>query len=159
MNTEDRITNRIEKTEGLFKDGYNCSQSVFAAFSDLYGINQDMALKLASSFGGGVGRQREVCGAVLGMCMIAGLETGSSKKMDEEGKKYNYDVVQKLCNEFKEKSGSLICRELLNLDSSDTTNTTPQKRDANYYNTRPCDQLVKDAAEILGYFLSEKTLQ
>lgn len=140
---------RVEEAEKLFKDGYNCSQSVFAAFTDLYGMDQEVALKLSSSFGGGIGRMREVCGAVSGMCMIAGLETGSSKKMDDAGKKYNYDIVQKLSGEFKDISGSIICRELLGLSDADKKETTPQKRDHKYYTTRPCDQLVKDAAEIL----------
>jgi C_GCAxxG_C_C family probable redox protein len=140
---------RAEVAGELFKEGYNCSQSVFAAFSDLYGIDQDTALKLSASFGGGVGRMREICGAVSGMCMVAGLETGSSKKMDDEGKKYNYDIVQKLSGEFKDLSGSLICRVLLGLDKEDNTDTVPQKRTQAYYNTRPCEQLVKDAADII----------
>jgi C_GCAxxG_C_C family probable redox protein len=143
------MINRVELAEKLFKEGYNCSQSVFAAFSDLYGIDREMALKLSSSFGGGIGRMREVCGAVSGMCMVAGLETGSSARMDPEGKKYNYGVVQRLSTEFKEISGSIICRELLNLESSDTSDTAPQIRNQEYYNKRPCVQLVKDAAEIV----------
>jgi len=140
---------RIEMTEKLFLEGYNCSQSVFAAFSDVYGIDQDTALRLSASFGGGFGRLREVCGAVSGMCMIAGLETGSSKKMDDAGKKYNYDVVQKLCGEFKEINGSLICRELLSLENKSIKDTTPQARDAVYYTTRPCLELVMEAAGIM----------
>jgi C_GCAxxG_C_C family probable redox protein len=140
---------RVEEAENLFKDGYNCSQSVFTAFSDLYGIDRDTALKLSASFGGGVGRMREVCGAVLGMSMIAGLETGSSTKMDDVGKKYNYDVVQCLAEEFKSLSGSMICCELLGLERQEMKDTTPSKRTEEYYNTRPCDQLVKDAAEII----------
>jgi C_GCAxxG_C_C family probable redox protein len=148
--------NRAEKSLELFRDGYNCAQSVFAAFSDIYGIDQETALRLSSSFGGGVGRQREMCGAVSGMCMIAGLETGSAKKMDDEGKKYNYEVVQNLCKEFKDITGSIICRELLGLDADGNQNPVPQKRDNIYYNTRPCEQLVKDASEITERFLAER---
>lgn len=143
------MKNRIDEAEKFFKDGYNCSQSVFAAFCDLYEMEREVALKLSASFGGGIGRMREVCGAVSGMCMVVGLETGSSKKMDDAGKKYNYDVVQKLSNEFKDISGSIICRELLGLSDNNNKDTTPQKRDDQYYNTRPCDQLVKDVAGIL----------
>ncbi|HWT73816.1 MAG TPA: C-GCAxxG-C-C family (seleno)protein [Mobilitalea sp.] len=143
------MKNRVEEAEKLFKDGYNCSQSVFEAFSDLYGMNQDMALRLSASFGGGLGRMREVCGAVSGMGMIVGLETGTSRKMDDEGKKYNYDVVQRLSNEFKVQNGSIICRELLGLDGMNNGDTTPQKRKEQYYHSRPCEQLVKDAAAIL----------
>ncbi len=144
---------RIEAAEQLFKEGYNCSQSVFAAFSDLYGLDRDLALKLSASFGGGVGRMREVCGAVSGMCMIAGLETGSVKQMDEEGKKYNYEVVQKLSEEFKKLSGSILCHELLGLDNKTPQSAVPEPRTKQYYNTRPCSQLVKDAAEIIERIL------
>ncbi len=145
--------NRVEVAEKLFQEGYNCSQSVFAAFSDLYGMDQEQALKLSTGFGGGVGRLREVCGAVSGMTMIAGLETGTAKKMDDEGKKYNYEVVQKLAEEFKNLNGSIICRELLNLDADTSINAEPQKRTKEYYNTRPCCQLVCDAAEIINKVL------
>ena len=144
---------RVEAAEKLFREGYNCSQAVFAAFSELYGIDRDTALKLSASFGGGVGRMREVCGAVSGMCMIAGLETGSVKQMDDEGKKYNYEVVQRLSEEFKKLSGSIICRELLGLEDSPSKSAVPQPRTKEYYNSRPCDQLVKDAAEILEQVL------
>ena len=103
---------------------------------------------------------REVCGAVSGMCMVAGLETGSSKKMDHEGKKYNYEVVQRLSAEFKDISGSIICRELLGLDQKKgieaaSYNATPEPRDTRYYKTRPCVQLVRDAVEILELSLYE----
>ncbi|MDF2906231.1 MAG: GCAxxG family protein [Herbinix sp.] len=141
--------NRIEVAEKLFQEGYNCSQAVFSAYSDLYNIDLEVALKLSAGFGGGVGRLREVCGAVSGMTMIAGLETGTDQKMDVEGKKYNYEVVQKLAGEFKNISGSIICKELLNLGTTLTTDPTPQKRDKEYYTKRPCIQLVRDAAEII----------
>lgn len=147
---------RVEKSQELFRDGFNCAQSVFAAFSDIYGIDRETALRISSSFGGGVGRQRDICGAVSGMCMIAGLETGSTKKMDDDGKKYNYQVVQNLCKEFKDITGSIICRELLNLDSNGNPDPTPQRRDNDYYNTRPCEQLVRDAAEITERFLADR---
>lgn len=147
------MRNRVEEAERLFKEGYNCSQSVFAAFSDLYGLDSDTALRVAASFGGGLGRMREVCGAVSGMNMIVGLETGSSQSMDPTGKKHNYDVVQKLTGEFKDISGSIICRELLGLKDKDNSDTTPQDRTKEYYKKRLCVQLVKDAAEILERFL------
>lgn len=149
---------RVDAAEKFFKDGYNCSQSVFAAFSDLYGIDQDMALRLSSSFGGGIARMREVCGAVSGMCMIAGLETGTPYSKDIQGKKYNYDVVQSLNGEFKELAGSIICRELLGLEKVNANETTPEKRDERYYKTRPCVQLVRDAAEILERALFTVTI-
>ncbi len=150
---------RVEEAEKLFHEGYNCSQSVFAAFSDLYGIEKDTALKLSASFGGGVGRMREVCGAVSGMSMVAGLETGSVKQMDDEGKKYNYEVVRKLAEEFRKLSGSIICRELLGLEDAAPQTATPEPRSKQYYNTRPCSQLVKDAAEIIERVLYAVTFE
>lgn len=152
------MKNRVIEAQKLFQDGYNCAQSVFAAYSDLYGFDRDTALKISSSFGGGVGRMREICGAVSGMCMIAGLETGTFKKMDDEGKKYNYEVVQKLSEEFKSISGSIICRELLGIDKKEEKDTTPQKRTEEYYNTRPCEQLVMDAAEVIQRVLYELSI-
>ena len=150
---------RIEKAGELFEEGYNCAQSVFAAYSDLYGLENETALKLSASFGGGVGRMREICGAVSGMSMIAGLETGTAKEMDDEGKKYNYEVVQKLAQEFKALSGSMICRELLGLDSDAPRDPRPQKRDQAYYNSRPCKQLVMDAAKIIERVLYAVTME
>lgn len=140
---------RSEKAVALFKQGYNCSQSVFAAFADRYGMDQETALRVSSSFGGGMGRMREVCGTVSGMFMVAGLETGATEGRDAEGKKHNYDVVQQLAAEFKKKNRTIICRELLGLDSKNNTDTTPEARTAEYYKKRPCVELVRQSAEIL----------
>ena len=144
------MKSRKEKAVELFESGYNCSQAVFAAFSDLYGMDQEMALKLSSSFGGGMGRMREVCGAASGMFMVAGLETGTADGRDVAGKKANYDMVQRLAEEFKKNTGgTIICRELLGLDRKNNTDTTPEARTTEYYKKRPCVQLVADAAEIV----------
>lgn len=149
---------RKEKAIHLFKEGYNCSQSVFAAYSDLYGIDLKTALKLSSSFGGGMGRMREVCGAVSGMFLIAGLETGTTEGSDVEGKKYNYDIVQQMAKDFKEKNGSIICKELLGLKKSNIefNETTPENRTQTYYQKRPCIRLVEDAADIIEKRLLNK---
>lgn len=96
---------RIEKAVELFKSGYNCSQSVVAAFADMYGFSQEQALRIASSFGGGIGRMRETCGAACGMFILAGLETGSVDAKDREGKSRNYRIVQELAAEFKAENG------------------------------------------------------
>lgn len=106
---------RKERAARLFKEGYNCSQAVFAAYADKYGIDEETALKLSASFGGGMGRMREVCGAVSGMFMIAGLETGATEGKDVEGKKANYDMVQKMAEVYRKENGSIICKELLGL--------------------------------------------
>jgi len=139
-----------DKAVQLFEEGYNCSQSVFAAFAERYGISREQALRLAASFGGGMGRMREVCGAVSGMLLIAGLETGSVTGSDREGKAANYAEVQTLADLFREKNGSIICRDLLGLEQKDgQTSHVPEKRTAEYYKTRPCAALVRCAAEIL----------
>ena len=148
-----------DKGEEYFLKGYNCAQSVFAAFADRYGIDQEMALKLSASFGGGFGRMREVCGCVSGMAMVAGLETGSCKEHDSEGKAHNYEVMQYLANEYKKVSGgSIICRELLAMNNqktgqvapgSEETSWAPSERTQEYYVKRPCVQLVREACAIL----------
>lgn len=149
---------RKEKVKRLFTSGYNCSQAVFAAYSDLYGMEEETALKLSASFGGGMGRMREVCGAVSGMFMVAGLATGSADCSDKEAKKHNYDVVQKMAAEFKKVSGgSIICRELMGIDkNADTSDTTPDARTPEYYQKRPCVQLVQDAADVIEKVLFQK---
>lgn len=147
---------RQEKAERLFREGYNCSQSVFAAFSDLYGIDQDTALRLSASFGAGMGRMREVCGAVSGMLMVIGLATGATEGKDAAGKKRNYETVQMAAEEFKKISGgSIVCRELLGLEKGAPTPARPEERTADYYKKRPCLQLIKDAAAILEHCLLE----
>lgn len=148
---------RKEKAVRLFKEGYNCSQSVFAAYSDLYGIDINTALRLSSSFGGGMGRMREVCGTVSGMFLVAGLETGAIEGKDVEGKKHNYDVVQQLASEFKKKNGTIICKELLKLDSVEQE-TTPEERTKEYYKKRPCVKLVEDAADIIEKVLIQNRI-
>lgn len=150
---------RVEKAERLFKEGYNCSQSVFTAYCDLYGIDEKTALKLSASFGGGMGRMREVCGAVSGMFLVAGMETGTTEGKDNEGKKHNYDTVQFLAEKFKEKHGSIICRELLGLGEKmpgGFKQTKPEERTEQYYKKRPCVEMVKFAAQLIEENLLEK---
>ena len=98
---------RIEKAVALFKEGYNCSQAVVTAFADLYGFTNEQALKMSASFGGGIGRMRQTCGAACGLFMLAGLETGCTDGKDREGKENNYKVVQELAEEFRKKVNSL----------------------------------------------------
>ena len=111
------MEDRIQKAVELFKSGYNCSQSVVAAFADMYGFTQEQALRMGASFGGGIGRMRETCGAACGMFLVAGLETGATEATDREGKAANYAVVQELAAEFKKRNGSLIS-VLLNIIAS-----------------------------------------
>lgn len=163
------MESRKEKAARLFKEGYNCSQAVFVAYADRYGMDEEMALKISASFGGGMGRMREVCGAVSGMFLVAGLETGCTEGKDVQGKKANYDMVQKLAEAYKKENGSIICRELLGLvpmpareEAKEGTNTVnaaefkdtqPEARTEEYYKKRPCAELVTMACDILDEVL------
>jgi len=109
-----------EKATELFKNGYNCSQSVFLAFCDVYEMNYDTALRISSSFGAGMGRLREVCGAVSGMFMVAGMIYGYTNPKDYISKTEHYKRIQYLANKFELESGSIICRELLVLEKEKT---------------------------------------
>lgn len=146
---------RPDKAVRLFREGYNCSQSVFSAYADLYGIEPELAFRLSASFGGGIGRMREVCGAACGMFMVAGLETGATQGRDVAGKKANYDMVQALAAEYRKKNGSMICKELLGLEAPpgnkglQFTDTRPEARTEEYYKKRPCMELIRQACEIL----------
>lgn len=145
-----------EKAEKLFLDGYNCAQSVFCAFIEDLGLDFDTALKLSSSFGGGMGRLREVCGAVSSMFMIAGLKYGYTEPANKEVKTEHYARIQKLAEEFKAKNDTIICRELLGLDVK-VDSPVPEDRTAEYYQTRPCQKLVGDAAEIIAAYIAKNS--
>jgi len=138
-----------KKAEELFTSGYNCAQSTFCAFADELGMDFETALKLSSSFGGGMGRLREVCGAVSAMFMIAGLKYGYTSNDDDEVKARHYKLIQDLAEEFKKKNKTIICRELLGLPEG-ADDYVPQKRTEEYYTTRPCQNFVKDAAAIIA---------
>jgi len=153
--TEELIELRARRAQELFKQGYNCSQAVFAACADLYGIEDEaLALRLAASFGGGMGRMRMVCGAASGMFMLAGLHNGSATPHDNEGKMANYAFVQQLAGEFKDTYGSLICAELLGLAPKGQCPTKldldprPAERTPEYYEKRPCGEMVAEAVRI-----------
>lgn len=148
---------RIQKAVELFKSGYNCSQSVVAAFADMYGFTQEQALRMAASFGGGIGRMRETCGAACGLFLVAGLKTGATEAADREGKAANYAVVQELAAEFKKRNGSLICAELLGLKKKEPISTIPEERTAQYYSKRPCAKWWKKRQES-GWNISKNTL-
>ncbi|MBE7710965.1 MAG: C_GCAxxG_C_C family protein [Cyanobacteria bacterium SIG31] len=142
------MTNYSQKAVENFRDGYNCAQSVFLAFAENFGFDEETALKLASSFGGGMGRLREVCGAVSSMFAIAGLRKGYISPIDDDAKAKHYELIQNLANEFKEKHGSIICRELLGLDDG-PDKPIPSKRTEQYYSERPCEEFIKTAATII----------
>lgn len=143
-----------QKAMGLFKDGYNCAQAVFLAFEDRYEIDRKTALMLSSSFGGGMGRLREVCGAVSGMFMVAGVLYGYEDASDYEGKKVHYERIQQLAEEFRMRNGSIVCRQLLGLDREKDA-PAPERRTESYYQKRPCVELVGMAAAIMEQYIME----
>lgn len=148
---EDRIAKAVE----FFKSGYNCSQSVVAAFADLYGFTEEQALRMSASFGGGIGRMRETCGAACGMFLLAGLETGCTDAKDRAGKSANYALVQELAAEFKRRNGSICCGELLGLKKNTPVVSTPEARTQQYYEKRPCVKMVEEAARIWVEYLQK----
>lgn len=152
------MESRVERAAALFKEGFNCSQSVFAAYADLFGMDRETALRVSASFGAGIGRMREVCGAANGMFLVAGMLSGSTEGKDQTAKKNNYEIVQRLAEEFKkENRGTYICRELLGLDKDGKTTisggTTPEARTEEYYKKRPCLRTIEGAAAIVERML------
>lgn len=144
-----------ETAEEIFSRGFNCSQSVAGAFCDEMNMDFDTVVRMASGFGGGFGRLREVCGAVSGTVLVAGALYGTDNPKDAEAKKELYEKVQQLVLGFKSKNGSYVCRELLGLPENGSLSPAPEKRTGEYYKKRPCKSLVGDAAEILENFIEE----
>ena len=145
------------KAGELFLGGCNCAQAVFLAFSDVTGIDRKVAARLSSPFGGGMGRMREVCGAVSGMLMVLGVLYGYDETVEDDSqKKQLYKDVQALAAQFREGCGSIICREILKNPPSDP-NPTP--RTAEFYAKRPCARMVMTAAKLLDEFIAEHPLE
>lgn len=141
-----------ETAMALFKQGYNCAQAVLLAFAQELNLDEQTAVKMAAPFGGGMGRMREVCGAFSGLLMAVGLKYAPVDPQDPKAKAEHYALVQKLAEQFKEQNGSIICRELLGLTGPQAP--TPDPRTAQYYQKRPCAEIVGGAAEILEALFS-----
>ncbi|MBO5703986.1 MAG: C_GCAxxG_C_C family protein [Bacteroidaceae bacterium] len=152
MTNEERIQRAVE----LFKSGYNCSQAVVAAYADLYGFTEEQAFRMAASFGGGIGRMRQTCGAACGLFLLAGLETGAVDGADQAGKSRNYEVVQALAEQFRQENGSIICADLLGLNKQAPTPHEPEARTPEYYKKRPCAMMVESAARLFAQFLENQ---
>lgn len=152
---EERVRRAVEN----FMQGYGCCQSVVAAFSDLYGLDETMAKRIGAGFGGGVGRMRMMCGAVSGIVILVGLDCGQTEGDDREGKSACYKVVQELLAKSKEQNGSLICAEILGLKGHEKaqSNYMASPRTAEYYKTRPCAAKVESAARIFAEYLQAKS--
>ena len=147
--------NYSEKARALFKEKhYNCAQAVFIAFSDLTGMDEETAARVSSSFGGGMGRLREVCGAVSGCFMVLGALLGCADPTDNEAKMAHYAIIQEAAKRFSEENGSYICRELLGLGAG-PSQPKPEARTEEYYKKRPCDEYVAIAAGITAEILEK----
>ena len=138
--------NHVEKASRMFYDGYNCAQAVAVAFCDVTGLDEKTTAKMISPFGGGMGRLREVCGAVSGMLAVVGVLYGYDNPTDDEIKKAHYALVQQLADSFRQEAGSIICRDIL---KNPPTDPAPSPRTAEFYAQRPCARMVYLAAKIL----------
>lgn len=155
------MEDRIQKAVELFMQGYGCCQSVVCAFADLYGLDEEMALRISAGFGGGVGRMRMMCGTCSALVILAGLERGQTRGEDSEGKKACYQLVRELLDTFKQRNGSIICAELLQMQGvkAETNTAQPDERNAEYYRVRPCARKVESAARVFAEYLSNRNNQ
>ena len=148
------MTGHAERARELFLQGYSCAQAVACAFCDVTGQSMEDAARMASSFGGGLARLREVCGTVSGAALVLGLVRGYSDPKDYEAKKAHYALVQEFARRFSERNGSIVCRELLKGVQA-AEGLVPEARTEQYYKKRPCPALAFSAAGILEELLSE----
>lgn len=148
------MTDHGKLAEELFLQGYNCTQAVVCAFEDITGLDRDMAARLSSSFGGGMGRMREVCGTVSGALIVLGITMGYSDPKDIKAKTEHYHIVQEFARRFKEINGSIICRELL-AGVEVNPGSDPEERTPEYYKKRPCPKLAGISAHIVEEMLIE----
>ena len=141
-----------------FNSGYNCAQSVALAFADITSLDKELVAKITASFGGGMGRLREVCGAVSGMAFVASFISPCPTADNAEAKKQNYALVQEFAEQFRKQNGAIVCRTLLGLDRP-KDEPTPSARTAEYYRKRPCAEYVYDSALIVGKYLENEQLK
>lgn len=142
------MKSRVDDAVKLFMEGYNCCQSVVGAYSDLFGMDRETAMKFSCSMGGGMGRMREVCGSVSGMALIAGLACGNTDPKNQAAKTKNYEVVRQMADAFKAEHKTIICREILGLRAAEKS-AAPEARTKEYYQKRPCVRMVATAARII----------
>lgn len=145
-------SSRVSLAVQNFRSGFNCAQSLFAAYAELFGIDRETALRMTSSMGAGIGRMREVCGAVSSMSLLLGLAEGNADPEDEEAKARIYARTRELADSFRAQNGSIICRELLGMEGREQS-AAPSARTPQYYATRPCAGLIASAAQILEHHL------
>lgn len=144
---------RVQKAVDLFKSGCNCSQAVICAYCDLFGMDEETAMRVSEGFGGGMGRMRLTCGAVSGMFMLAGLKYSKGVPKDLETRARIYDTVQQMAKAFEEKNGSIVCGDLLGINKPKDIGAEPTKRDKEFYKKRPCVGCVEDCARLVEEYL------
>lgn len=142
------IEEKVAEAQAYFKTGYNCCQSVIMAYSDIIGLDKDIAATISSGFGGGMGRLREVCGSVSGMFLIAGFISPATNPLNRDERTENYALIQNLASQFKEINGSIVCKELLGISKQESP--VPSERNAEYYKKRPCAEYVGISARLIG---------
>ncbi|MBD5466737.1 MAG: C_GCAxxG_C_C family protein [Lachnospiraceae bacterium] len=142
------MESRVSRAVATFEEGYNCCQSVFSTYADLFGMDRETALKLSCSMGAGVGRMREVCGTVSAMALLAGLKTGNTDPQNQAAKTANYELVRLLADTFREEQGAIVCREILGIRGREKS-AAPTIRTKEYYRTRPCSRTVACASRII----------
>lgn len=150
---------RAEKAREFFFQGYNCTQSVVGAFADLFDLDFKTAMRFADGLGGGMGRMRLTCGAVSAMALIAGLELSSGEPKDLDNRAVVYAKVREMAEEFRQKNGSIICRELLGNSAPKDDGARPEERTQQYYKKRPCPNCIYDCAEIIEKYLLDDTVK
>jgi len=153
---EFEIEERVDQAIRNFESGFNCAQSVFLAYCDIFELDIVMANQMTASFGGGIGKMHEVCGTVTAMAMLAGFKYPVIDPNDKEAKKENNKVVQLMAEKFKDRHGTIICRSLLKTTPKDNTLPTLCLRPIEQYAKRPCIRLVEEAAYISGKMLKEE---
>ena len=144
---------RALRAKQYFQEGYNCAQAVALAYADITTLDKQTVATITASFGGGMGRLREVCGAVSGMSFLASFISPCPTADNAAAKKANYALVQEFAEAFRKQNGAIVCRTLLGLDRP-KDEPTPSERTAEYYKKRPCADLVYDAALIIGEYLA-----
>ncbi len=147
------MTTSVDQAMTLFQQGFSCSQAVCAAYAPALGLSRELALKIASGFGGGMGRQGEGCGAVTGAIMAIGLKTGPIEATDAAAKENTYALTQQVIDQFKDRHGTVLCRKLMGCDL-DRPEGLQQAREAHLF-TKRCPQLVQDAAEIVSALIEK----
>ncbi len=145
--------NKVTLAKSYFKEGYNCCQAVLLAYKEEIGLDERSTLALSSSFGGGIGRMREVCGAFSGACMVLGMLYGYTDPKAKEEKAAHYKLIQDLAADFTARNGSIICRTLTGMEQD---SHVPTERTTSFYKKRPCVDLVGDVAELLEQIIASK---